>query len=953
MNAKLNELVDYYENNRNIIVSNWKEAEVRIELINPFFECLGWDVNNNQKLADAFKEVRHEASLKIGSTIKAPDYSFNYGKRLFYLEAKTPSVNIKSDISPAYQLRRYGWTAKLPISILSDFEELAIYDCRIKPNKTDNAGIARVKYYTYKDYLEKWDEICNFISKDAVLHGSLNNFENKQLKGTASIDDDFLNSIENWRKLLALNIALRNPELSENELNFSIQMTIDRIIFLRICEDRGIENYELLRDVIRNGNCYENLLGVFQRADEKYNSGLFHFNKEKDREETPDSITPKLKIDDKTLKDIISDLYYPDCPYELAVISSDVLGNVYERFLGKVISLSKTHKAIIDFKPEVRKAGGVYYTPHYIVEYIVKNTVGEILKEKTPAQVSKIKICDPACGSGSFLIEAYQYLLNWHLNYYLNNDLEKWKKGKEPKIFNSQGGLQLTLSERKRILLNNIFGVDIDKNAVEVTKLSLILKVLEYEGQEVYQKSLFNERILPDLYNNIKCGNSLIGSDFYKNQNLSLFGNDEMQKINVFDWEKEFSGVFDQGGFDCVIGNPPYVLSREVMADIEKKYYQKNYKTLWEKPNTFTLFMEKGLSLLDNHGLMSFIIPNSWLTVESSKLMRKYILEKKNLLFLDDILYQVFYEATVETTIFVIENFHSKIKTKCRKITIQEEFNKNYNVYDNKNWLSDNDTHKIYIPDNYDIDKIITKILTNSQRIGDIFDVRTGLQAYEKGKGTPKQSQKDVENRVFDYNYKFDNNTYPYIDGKNCQRYYYNWDKKYLRYGVWLSQPRSLDIFSRDRIITREITGKFPFCIIGSLISGIYLNNKSILNILDYDNNKNNLKFLLAQLNSKLLSIFYKSRAVKSSRNIFPKIVIKDLNQFPCIIKADKSIKDNIVSLVDQMLFTQRQLHSVNSESDKKTCQQKADIIDKQINDLVFKLYSLTDEEIKIVEGTS
>ncbi|OHD55236.1 MAG: hypothetical protein A2Y33_16240 [Spirochaetes bacterium GWF1_51_8] len=543
MKTRIEELITFFDNNKNSILSNWNETTTRIELINPFFECLGWDVNNNQKLADPFKEVRHETNLKIGSNMKAPDYSFNYGKRLFYLEAKKPAVNIKTDLSPAYQLRRYGWTAKLPISILTDFEELAIYDCRIKPNHNDSAGIARIKYYTYKDYIDKWDEISGFISKDAVLHGSLNDFENKQVKGTASIDDDFLNSIEDWRKVLALNIAIRNPELTEYELNFSIQMIIDRIIFLRICEDRGIENYGLLKDST-NTDAYGQLLNIFKKADEKYNSGLFHFTKERERDEVPDSITPRLKIDDKALKDIIKGLYYPDCPYELSVISSDVLGSVYERFLGKVIRLTDGHHAKVEEKPEVRKAGGVYYTPHYIVEYIVKNTVGEKLKDIAPAQAAGLKILDPACGSGSFLIEAYQYLLDWHLDYYLNNDPDKWKKGKEPKIFDSPTGAHLTLSERKRILTNSIYGVDIDKNAVEVTKLSLLLKVLEYEGREIQQKLLFNERVLPDLYHNIKCGNSLIGSDFYTDKDLSLFGNDEMQKINTFDWHTAFPEVF-------------------------------------------------------------------------------------------------------------------------------------------------------------------------------------------------------------------------------------------------------------------------------------------------------------------------------------------------------------------------------------------------------------------------
>ena len=487
---KIKELITFFNFNKNKIKSSWNETQTRIELINPLFECLGWDVNNNQKLADSFKEVQHEASLKIGSSMKSPDYSFNYGQPLFYLEAKKPSVDIKHDINPSYQLRTYGWSNKnMVISILTDFEELAIYDCRIKPLKNDNTGIARLKYYTYTDYIDKWDEIYNFISKDAIIHGSLIDFENKQIKGTTSIDDDFLNAVEDWRKLLALNIALRNPGLTEVELNFSTQKIIDRIIFLRICEDRGIEKYEMLKNTITNNNCYKMLLNLFQNADDKYNLGLFHFKTEKNRFETSDNITPKLNIDDKVLKDIIKGLYYP-CPYQFSVISSDVLGSVYERFLGKVITLTSGHRATIDYKKEVKKAGGVYYTPAYIVKYIVKNTAGEIVKSKTPDQIRKIKILDPACGSGSFLIEAYQFLLDFHLNYYINNEPEKWKKGKDPKIFNSKKGMQLTLFERKRILINNIFGVDIDKNAVEVTKLSLLLKVLEYEGQEVQQREL-------------------------------------------------------------------------------------------------------------------------------------------------------------------------------------------------------------------------------------------------------------------------------------------------------------------------------------------------------------------------------------------------------------------------------------------------------------------------------
>ncbi len=215
-------------------------------------------------------------------------------------------------------------------------------------------------------------------------------------------------------------------------------------------------------------------------------------------------------------------------------------------------------------KPEVKKAGGVYYTPQYIVEYIVKNTVGKLLEDKTPKNVAKLKILDPACGSGSFLIGAYQYLLDWHLRWYSTNNHEKYAKGKYPAIYHGAGNeWRLTTQEKKRILLNNIYGVDIDRQAVEVTKLSLLLKMLEDENQETIGKtlSLFHERVLPNLKDNIKCGNSLIGPDFYNQMTLEL-GDDEIRRINVFDWndnEKGFGKIMKEGGFDVVIGNPPYL----------------------------------------------------------------------------------------------------------------------------------------------------------------------------------------------------------------------------------------------------------------------------------------------------------------------------------------------------------------------------------------------------------
>src|SRR3989339_180618 len=397
-------LVGRFENNREAYRSGtYNETQLRREFVDPFFKILGWDVNNEKGYAEAYKDVIHEDSIKVGGLTKAPDYCFRIGgTRKFFVETKKPSVNLKDDISPAFQLRRYAWSAKLPLSILTDFEELAVYDCRVKPNKTDKASTARIMYVgNWVEFTQHWEEIASIFSREAVLKGSFDRYaeSSKAKKGTAEVDTAFLREIESWRDALARNLALRNPELSQRDLNFAVQRTIDRIIFLRICEDRGIERYGQLMALQNGDRMYARLCELFYRADERYNSGLFHFQKEKDRSESPDTLTPNLDIDDGALKDIIKNLYYPDSPYEFSVLSADILGQVYEQFLGKVIRLTPGHRAVVEEKPEVKKAGGVYYTPTYIVDYIVKQTVGKLLEDKTPKQVSKIKILDPACGS--------------------------------------------------------------------------------------------------------------------------------------------------------------------------------------------------------------------------------------------------------------------------------------------------------------------------------------------------------------------------------------------------------------------------------------------------------------------------------------------------------------------------------------------------------------------------
>jgi type I restriction-modification system DNA methylase subunit len=618
---KLSSLIDRFQNNLDAYRSPaYNETQLRIEFIDPFFEALGWDVANKAGYAEQYKDVIHEDAIKVSGATKAPDYCFRIGGvRKFFLETKKPSIDIKDQVGPAYQLRRYAWSAKLPLSILTNFAELAIYDCRSRPKPADKTSIGRVRFYPYTEYIKSIEEIYNLLSKESVLKGSFDKFAetDRQKRGTTEVDSEFLKEIENWREILAKDIARRNPKLSVRELNYAVQLTIDRIIFLRMCEDRGIESYGQIQSLLNGTNTYHRLREFFYHADGKYNSGLFDFK--------ADQLTPDLKIDDHPLKDIFKYLYYPDSPYEFSVLGADILGHVYEQFLGKVIRLTGGHQAKVEEKPEVRKAGGVYYTPTYVVDYIVKNTIRIFCEGKSPKQISSLRILDPACGSGSFLLGAYQYLLDYHREWYQKDGCKKRTK----EIYQGRGGQwYLTIQEKKRILLNNIYGVDIDPQAVEVTKLSLLLKVLEGENQDTLEKQmkLFNERALPDLGSNIKCGNSLIASDFYNTQLTMNFIDEEKRfKLNAFDWNEEFAEITKTGGFNIVIGNPPWGAE---YSQEEKEYFRTKYEIIHVRtPESFNYFLKQMWDCTGKYGIIGVIIPGSFLNQHEFWKTRKYFVE--------------------------------------------------------------------------------------------------------------------------------------------------------------------------------------------------------------------------------------------------------------------------------------------------------------------------------------
>jgi predicted RNA methylase len=949
------ELIQRFDRNREAYRSpHYNETQLRREFLDPLFKCLGWDIDNEQGYAEAYKDVIHEDAIKVGEATKAPDYCFRIGgTRKFFLEAKRPSVDIKNDVSPAYQLRRYAWTTKLPLSILSDFEEFAVYDCRLKPDHKHNAAIGRILYIPYTDYPQRWDEIAGIFSRDAVLKGSFDKFadSNRAKGGTADVDDEFLKTIETWRSDLARNLALRNPKLSQRELNFAVQRIIDRIIFLRIGEGRGIEDYGRLRALTNGDRIYPRLCQLFEQADTRYNSGLFYFKPEKGRHEAPDELTLALDIDDKLLRDIIKGLYYPESPYVFSALPADILGQVYEQFLGKVIRLTEGHRAVVEEKPEVKKAGGVYYTPTYVVDYIVQTTVGQILEGKTPKQAARLKILDLACGSGSFLIGAYEYLLKWHRDFYTRNTPEKWAKGAKPVLVQvGPGNWKLTIAERKRILLDNIFGVDIDTQAVETTKLSLLLKVLEGETQQSLQPvlRLFHERALPDLGDNIKCGNSLIGPDFYQQQ-MPLLGEEERFRINVFNWwgKDGFPSIKQAGGFDVVIGNPPYGAS---LTEPETDYLRQAFRTTTKDIDTYTLFIEKAEQLVRPAGHISMIVPTGWYSGPKFSALRRFIACRTDPRVFVNLPYDVF-KAWVDTTIFSVVKREEalnwprriphtvSIKTFEKRHRVQDpaEFNEQLQQADFSDWFASGGDEFLTYADSA-ATNLIRKIIAAGKPLGELSDVQRGVTPFNlTDHPTHATSQPAFAGTV--RRYKLDRGL-----------------RKYIRFDDTLAEPKPERYFHGPRLLLRELISR-QFQLQAVKVTEAFVTNKSMQSILPLPDGPP-IDYILGLLNSRLMSWYFLRRSNVGQRDDFPKIVLKETRSLPMrSIKAgdatDKKHQDQIVHLVNEMLTLQHRLSAAKTPQETTALERQIAATDTQLDALVYALYGLTDAEIKIIEAST
>ncbi len=779
---------------------------------------------------------------------------------------------------------------------------------------------------------------------------------------TAGVDDAFLSDIERWRSRLARNLALRNPELSQRKLNFAVRKTIDRIIFLRICEDRGIETYGRLKALVSGPKIYARLCELFRHADDSYNSDLFHFTPEKDRTEQHDEWTLSLNVDDRVLKEIIRKLYYPESPYEFSVLGADILGQVYERFLGKVIRLAKGHRAMVEDEPEVKKAGGVYYTPTYIVDYIVEHTVGKLLENKTPHEVaartrtwrsskrgSPLTVLDPACGGGSFLIAAYQFLLDWYRDRYVESDPAE-HQDRVYQARNSQW--RLTIAERKRILLDHIYGVDIDRRAAEVTKLSLLLKMLEGENQETLRRQLglFPELALPDLANNIKCGNSLIGPDFYENQQLESLENDEVQRINAFDWEAEFSAVVATGGFDAVVGNPPYLNVRLVtqsQGEKVKGYFRQKYSCADRGYDLYVLFVEKSYYLLRDRGRWGMIVPNKIATLDYALECRKLLLDRTALAEIVDVSkLQIFPGASVYPYIIVWE------KTAPRRdhaIEVKHVSSAEGLQTDSQSsWVPQSDLTaqaglslhgSLYVED-----RVFTLPLSERARL---HSGTTGFSAHEMAESL---REKAVAN---------DPGCFDFIVSGNIDRYVVTlgnvrFMKRRFSRPVLPTQEKHLTenkrtLYAGHKIVIAGMTRR---------LEAAYDRDGLALGVQVYATADmvDDPRYLLGLLNSKLLSYLFRIRfEAKHLSGGFLAVNKGQLAQLPIRVldlkKQDECKRHHdVIGLVDRMSSLLGKMSQAKSVREQAAFQRQIDATDRKIDQLVCELYGLTDEEIGIVE---
>ncbi len=639
--AKIAELVASFQDNEARLKTQ-TEAQIENNFVRPLFAYLNWNTRN-AGLAVADYEFVVQRTDRYG---KRPDYVLQLdGQAVLVMDTKQVRLDMHDSrwmnqvYAYAYSTQNLARPRRIDFAILTDFQEFVLLDCTLYAATPQAVGNLRVLDWRYSDYLAHFDKLWELFERENVRQALRTRgtdtptglwahcLSPKKVQANRTPPDKaFLAALDDdrngWRVRLARDMKKHNPQADGALLTAAVQLLIDRLIFIKALSDREIEEDYLaqLATTVEQAGLAESDTGwftacrtTFDRLNTFYNGSIFE----------PRPELEAVAVSNKVVRDILRNLQPENSPYNFAVLPVEILGTIYERFLGRVVRTTEKQVRIED-KPEVRKAGGVYYTPQYIVDYIVQHTVGQLLEGcRTPEDVAQLRILDMACGSGSFLLGAYAALIDWHVRYYGAKD-QLTKKDRAAAYYDADGHVRLTGRLKRQILQNNLYGVDIDPQAVEVTRFSLSLKALEdTRREELYEeRDLFQQTVLPDLRGNIKCGNSLIGPDYFTGQMFP--DTEELRRVNPFDWEHEFPNVIVSGGFDAVIGNPPYIRIQRI-AHAESDYLFHTYKSPTSKMDLSLVFLEKGLHLIKKEGRVGFICTSQWLSTNYGKNLRRML----------------------------------------------------------------------------------------------------------------------------------------------------------------------------------------------------------------------------------------------------------------------------------------------------------------------------------------
>jgi type I restriction-modification system DNA methylase subunit len=899
-------------------------------------------VNHDEQTNPYEQEVKVEPPVSAAGQRRA-DYSFhlapNYRDVRFFVEAKKPYGDIAT-ADNYFQTIRYAWNSETPLAVLTDFNQFHVLDCRYKPDIATalNRHVAKYHYSEYFDR-QKFAEIYWLFSHEAVADGSLEKRAKELPKprgkaiqhglfpgGYQSIDESFLKELDEYRSVLARTFKIKNPALDSETLTELVQRTLDRLVFLRFLEDKGIEPQRIVDRFGDNGNAWEDFVTASRRLDGIYNGIVFKHHT------LLDGID--FRVDDTAFADICESLAHINSPYDFDAIPIHILGSIYERFLGNVI-VATDKRVRVEPKPEVRKAGGVYYTPEYIVRYIVENTIGKLIANKSPDQIAEMRFADIACGSGSFLLGVFDLLLTYHGHYYNNNP----KKARKSDCIIHDGKLYLSLRKKREILLNNIYGVDIDAQAVEVCQLSLYLRLLKEETTGSTHQYLLEfehiaqmKKLLPDLSKNIICGNSLIGRDI---SDGAHFASDEEKKLNPMNFEDAFPEVMKRDGFDAIVGNPPWIslsgkFRNEVYPKIALDYLIRRYRANTYMPNMYEYFVAQGLTLTRKGGRFSFVVPDRLGFNNQFVELRKRILSETRILSL---VYKVpFPGITADTLIFVVQ----KGKADLNHVVALSEYEKK-TISRPQAELLQHPSHQFEYFENMEVMQLVAKVekAANIAPISALCESTSGFGGKSQLITPVRQSERQI----------------PTFKGESIGRYEF-------RKGYWFEfkkqniTGRTTDVLKlgvREKLLIRK-TGDHIVATYDD--SGVF--PEQSLYFLYANRSDMSFKCLLGVLNSRLLNAYYRAKCLTNKKSI-AQVKKVDLDQLPIrVLKmsdaAEKSRHDDMVAKVDAMLEAKKRLVHAKMDKDKTYYKNKCAALDSQIDRIVYDLYGLTDKEIQIVE---